>query len=177
MKASYPVLFLFLLTFSGLHTQAFGQEGHVYQAGVASVDITPNTAIRLNGFGGRTEESEGVRQPLFAKALTIGSTDQDTIVILTVDTLGIPDDLKLRVIDKLQHRLELTEDRVVICASHTHSGPMIVNCANTLFGRSIPDDQWQRIVSYTNQLEDKLVSVTEEAWRKRRPSRLSWGLG
>lgn len=177
MKASYPVLFLFLLTFSGLHTQAFGQEGHVYQAGVASVDITPNTAIRLNGFGGRTEESEGVRQPLFAKALTIGSTDQDTIVILTVDTLGIPDDLKLRVIDKLQHRLELTEDRVVICASHTHSGPMIVNCANTLFGRSIPDDQWQRIVSYTNQLEDQLVSVTEDAWRKRRPSRLSWGLG
>ena len=40
-----------------------------YLVGVASVDITPDYPIRLNGFGNRRAESEGVSQPIFAKAL------------------------------------------------------------------------------------------------------------
>ena len=43
-----------------------------HSVGLASVDITPDFAVRLNGFGGRTKESEGVRLPIHARAIAIG---------------------------------------------------------------------------------------------------------
>lgn len=146
-------------------------------AGVASVEITPMHPVRLNGFGGRSRESQGVRQSLFAKALAVGSTDADTVLILTVDTLGIPADLMNRVSAALRERLGLSAERLAICASHTHSGPMIRNCANTLFGKPIPEDQWVRILQYSERLEADLVSVAVRAWQSRRPARVSWGIG
>ena len=42
-----------------------------YRAGVAKVDITPDHPIRLNGFGFRRAESEGVYQKIHARALAI----------------------------------------------------------------------------------------------------------
>lgn len=147
-----------------------------FQVGVASVDVTPSFPIRLNGFGGRVKESEGVRQQLWAKALAVGSSDTDTVVVITVDTLGIPDDLTERVAEKLKaHGLD--RSRLAICASHTHSGPMIRNCANTLFGKPIPEDHWQHILTYSDELETKLVTVAVDALTDRKPSTLSWAVG
>ena len=143
--------------------------------GVAVRDVTPETPIRLNGFGGRTEESQGVRQRLSAKALAIGA-DATAIVLVTVDTLGIPDELTERVARRLAVR-GLSRERLAITATHTHSGPMIVGCANTLFGRPIPADQWARIVAYTGLLEDRIVAAAEAALDDRRPGRVSWGVG
>ena len=60
-----------LLLVSNHSTQA----NDVYQVGVSRVDITPDYAIRLNGFGNRRQESVGVSQQIYAKSLAIsGST-------------------------------------------------------------------------------------------------------
>ncbi|MFN9035069.1 MAG: neutral/alkaline non-lysosomal ceramidase N-terminal domain-containing protein, partial [Planctomyces sp.] len=118
-------------------------------AGNAAVDITPTEPVRLNGFGGRRLESAGIRQRLFARALAFGDTPENTTIILTVDTLGIPDDLAERVWQKIHRQIGIKRENLALCATHTHSGPMIVGCANTLFGTAIPDDQWSRIVSCT----------------------------
>ena len=148
----------------------------LFQVGVASVDVTPSFPIRLNGFGGRVKESEGVRQQLWAKALTVGTSDADSVIVITVDTLGAPDDLTERVAEKLKaHGLD--RNRLAICASHTHSGPMIRNCANTLFGKPIPEDHWQHILTYSDELEGKLVKVAVDALADRKPSHLSWTVG
>ncbi len=61
----------------------------VYRVGVAQVDITPDYPVRLNGFGGRRLESEGVRQRIYAKALAIQSGEQPPLVLVTVDNLGV----------------------------------------------------------------------------------------
>jgi putative membrane-bound dehydrogenase-like protein len=148
----------------------------LFQVGVASVDVTPAFPIRLNGFGGRVKESEGVRQQLWAKALAVGVSDADAVVVITVDTLGVPDDLTERVAEKLK-AYGLERSRLAICASHTHSGPMIRNCANTLFGKPTPEDHWQRILNYSDELEAKLVQVAVDALADRRPSRLSFAVG
>jgi len=158
-------------------TVAVADEPVTYSVGVATVDITPDYPIRLNGFGGRTKESEGVRQRIWAKALAIGTDNRDTFVVITVDTLGIPADLLDRVSAKLQASDGLERARLAICASHTHTGPMIRNCANTLFGRPIPEDQWQTILKYTDELESKLVQVARQALAARQPARLTWGIG
>ncbi len=151
-------------------------EPTLFQVGIASVDVTPSFPIRLNGFGGRTKESEGVRQQIWAKALAIGTSEADAVVVITVDALGVPDDLTERVAETLKtHGLE--RSRLAICASHTHSGPMIRNCANTLFGKPIPEDHWQHILTYSEELEAKLVKVAVDALADRKPSRLSWAVG
>ncbi|MFM7056066.1 MAG: neutral/alkaline non-lysosomal ceramidase N-terminal domain-containing protein [Planctomycetota bacterium] len=147
------------------------------QAGISALDITPAHPVRLNGFGGRSRESQGVRQSLFAKALAVGTSDADTVIIITVDTLGIPADLTNRVAAALETRLHLPRERLAICASHTHSGPMIRNCANTLFGRPIPDDHWNHILQYSEQLESGLIDAAVKAWNDRRPAQLSWAIG
>lgn len=148
----------------------------LFDVGIAAIDVTPSFPIRLNGFAVRVKESEGVRQQLWAKALAVGTSDADTVVVITVDTLGIPDDLTERIAEKLKaHGLE--RSRLAICASHTHSGPMIRNCANTLFGKPIADDHWQHILTYSDELETKLVKVAVDALADRKPSSLSWAVG
>src|SRR5687767_1981129 len=62
--------------------------------GVATVDVTPTTPIRLVGYGSRKTESEGVDARLKAGALAIGG-DADggkpgPAVLIAVDNLGIP---------------------------------------------------------------------------------------
>ena len=146
-------------------------------AGTATVDITPAEPIRLNGFGGRRQESQGIRQRLFARALACGRTASDTVIILTVDTLGIPDELSQRVWQNVAQKTQIPRENLAICATHTHSAPMIVGCANTLFGTPIPADHWQRIVAYTAFLEKQLVDAAVSAFRNRQPAVLSWGIG
>ncbi len=171
----YTVLLLTVSVISAT-IQAAPPEPLQYSVGVAAVDITPTYPIRLNGFGGRTKESAGVRQQIWAKALAVETSQQDTVIVITVDTLGIPDDLTERLAEKLKPQ-GINRSRLAICASHTHSGPMIRNCANTLFGQPIADDQWQTIIKYTNELEAKLEEVAVLALADRKPARLSWGIG
>ena len=48
---------------------------NLIEVGVAQIDITPDYPIRLNGYGSRRTESEGIVQRIWAKALAIGSDD------------------------------------------------------------------------------------------------------
>ncbi|RLS29970.1 MAG: dehydrogenase [Planctomycetota bacterium] len=153
-------------------------------AGLAAVDITPSYPVRPNGFGGRTKESAGVRQTLWAKAIAIGSAaaatsspvPADTVVVITVDGLGIPESLTERVAVRLvAHGID--RPRLAILASHTHSGPMIRDCANTLFGQPIPADHWERILRYSDQLERCLEEVAVAALADLQPAQLAFGIG
>ena len=69
--------------------------------GVAKVDITPDYAIRLTGYGFRRAESEGVAQHLWAKALAIGSDADGPALLLTVDNCGIPDSMRAELLKRL----------------------------------------------------------------------------
>jgi hypothetical protein len=167
---------IFLWTGDRALAQAAAEERFL-AAGVACVDITPSYPVRLNGFGGRRNESAGVRQPLFAKALAVGRTPQEPgVVVVAVDTLGIPDALTERLAARLQS-IGLDRSRIAVCASHTHSAPMIRDCANTLFGEPIPEPHWQHIEQYSDELEAALENVIRQAVADLQPARLEWGVG
>ena len=74
-----------------------------YQVGVARVDITPAYPIRLSGFGGRRNESDGVRQRIWAKALAISAKNEKPAVLFTVDSLG----LRMTMVDEVAAELNL----------------------------------------------------------------------
>src|SRR5262245_26028697 len=62
-----------------------------YEVGLARVDVTPDTPIRLSGFASRLTESTGVREHIFARAMAIRPAHGgEPAVIVTVDSLCIP---------------------------------------------------------------------------------------
>lgn len=149
----------------------------VYSVGVASIDITPEIPIRLNGFGGRREEATGVRQRIFAKALAIGTDDEGPAVLITVDILGIPDAMVDDLAMRLSQQTAVRRERLAVTATHTHSAPMLRGENETIFGVPIPDEHREHIRSYTREFEAKLEQVALDALADRQPSQLHWGVG
>ena len=148
----------------------------VRNVGIARVDITPDFPVRLNGFGGRRDESEGVRQQLWAKALAIDAGADGPAVVIAIDNLGISDDLQQKLAKKLEPA-GIHPARLAVTATHTHSAPLLTGVTPTLFGVPIPTEHQANINRYTHELLEKLEQVALAALKDRRPARMEWGIG
>lgn len=148
-----------------------------FEVGVAAIDITPDVPIRLNGFGSRREEATAVRQPIWAKALAIGSDEEGPVLLIAVEILGIPDQLAEDLATTLSAKSAVTRERLALTATHTHSAPMLAGENETLFGQPIPAEQLRHIRDYTAVFRDKLEQVALAALADRKPAYLSYGIG
>ena len=148
-----------------------------WQAGAASVDITPDYPIRLSGFGSRRTESEGVRQQIWAKALALKFAGDAPALLMSVDNLGIPDSVSAEVGERLKQKRGVDPTRLAITYTHTHTAPMLKGVAPTLYGMPIPSEHQAHIDRYTSELTDKLEQVALEALNDVAPAKLEWGVG
>ncbi len=148
------------------------------RVGVASIDITPDYPIRLNGFGFRRTESEGVTHHIYAKALAFQSDDGNgPAVLIAIDTLGIPDYITQDIAQRLKEKAKLDPTRLAITATHTHTGPMLKNLCPTIFGMPIKSEEQAHIDRYTKEFADKLEQVALKALGDLKPATLEWGTG
>ncbi len=103
----------------------FGQAGEdvALKAGFARVEITCPVGIPLIGSWGKPSES--VLDPLYARAMVLGD-GHSTIAIVSADLLYAPhDEIVGPVRSLIRERCEIAEENVLICATHTHSGPEV----------------------------------------------------
>ena len=149
----------------------------VRQVGAAAVDITPDSPVRLSGYGNRRAPSTGVAQHIFAKALAIGSDDECPAVLVTVDNVGIPGAMREEVLRRLKANTKVEHERFAICSSHTHCAPMLIGMLPNLFGMDIPAEHLSAIERYTRELTDQIEKVVRRALADRKPSTLAWGVG
>jgi hypothetical protein len=154
-----------------------GEDSREYLIGRATADITPDYPVRLNGFGFRRTESEGVRQRIFAKALAIRAQNGEPILLLAADTLCVPDSLAERLAARLKERAGLPRERIAFTATHTHTAPMIHDVAPTIFGTPIPEEHQRRIHRYSREFEAALEKVALAALAEKTPARLSFAIG
>ncbi len=152
-------------------------KSELYEVGVARVDITPDYPIRLNGFGGRRTESEGVRQRIWAKAIAIGNDEQNPAILLTIDSLGIRMPMVDEVARRLRQQAGIKRDHVALTFSHSHTTPKVNGAADTIFSVPIPADHQKHIDRYTAELTDHLTAAALAALKNRKPSRLQWSVG
>ena len=96
-----------------------------WQAGAASVDITPQTPLWLAGYAARTKAAEGTLLPLKAKALALKDAAGHCAVVVTTDICGYPIEVADRIHSKVEERFGLTKENMILSASHTHSGPVV----------------------------------------------------
>ena len=148
------------------------------RVGVAAVDITPDYPVRLSGFGFRRDESAGVTQRIWAKALAFrGDGNDSPAVLVTVDNLGIPTYMTRDVATRLAAKAKVDPARFAVTASHTHTAPMLTNVCPTLFGVPIPPEHQAHIDRYTKELADNLEKVALAALADLKPARVEFGIG
>ena len=107
---------------SAAPVSAVDEKPATLQAGVGMVDITPTGEVTLAGSPSPKKTSE-VKTRLYVRALVL-SADGKKVAIVTLDTLKYPVDLVLKARASIEQATGIPAAHVIICASHTHSGPL-----------------------------------------------------
>jgi hypothetical protein len=91
--------------------------------GFGRQDITPRVGVELCGFGPfRCRHSIGIRDRLWARAMAV-EQDRDTVVVVACDLIGVTLAMTDSVRALVQRQTGLAPERLMVCCSHTHSGP------------------------------------------------------
>ena len=148
-----------------------------WTAGAAAVNITPGQYMWMAGYGSRTAPASGKLTELWAKALVLQAADGNRGVIVTLDLVGIGRKLSDHVCAELEAAYDLKRNQVVICTSHTHSGPVVGRNLAPLHYWGVDQTQRDLIDQYAKQLVAKIVQVVGAAIENGQPCRLQWGSG
>jgi hypothetical protein len=93
------------------------------KGGCAKVNITPPVGISLIGSYGKP--SDDILDELYAKALVLND-GRITIAIVSADLLYTPlEEITNPVRRIIKEKLGIPEQNVLVCATHTHSGPEV----------------------------------------------------
>ena len=134
------------------------------RAGASRVDITPPVGAMLTGFFTRATGSAGVRDPLYATALVVQS-DGSSIALLGCDLLWVHPTLVAEVRDGVEEATGIPGANVMICCSHTHSGP-----PGYIHPNARPVDN-----AYVTVLRYLLIGAVTSAVRELQPVTLHYG--
>jgi hypothetical protein len=121
MKYAFALLILFAVYAAGAPSEKAPTHGGL-NAGVGVVDITPTEAVILAG-SPNPKKSSAVGTRLFVKALVL-AMDKQKVAIVTLDTLKYPVDCVELARQKIEQTTGIGASNVIICASHTHRGPL-----------------------------------------------------
>ena len=171
MRTIFVVTVFLALTAHGV----ISADEPAWQAGFASVKITPEQPIFLAGYASRNMPFKNVDADLFVKAIALKDAKGNKLVIVTSDILGFRESIAGPICDRLQKRTGLRREQILLNSSHTHTGPLLTLDPKPRGNLSSGDVQ--RSVLYTKDLQDKVVRTVEQALEKTEPVKLSWGAG
>ena len=111
------------------------------RAGAASVVITPPLGISMAGYL-VDRKAEGVHDDLYAHGLVVDD-GSGPLAMLSLDLIAISSPTALRIREAVEQETEIPGDRVLIAASHTHTGPATVS----VFATEADEDYIASLVS------------------------------
>ena len=148
--------------------------------GWASRDITPRVPVALRGqFNLRI--ATRVEDPLTLTALAI-EADGEQAVIVSLDVVAVDQIVLDGVRETLRERLpELDPRKVIISATHTHTGPYCSEARGLQKDSDYMDEILARYPGYmsageySGMLIEAIVQAVCEAWESRSEGYLGWG--
>jgi hypothetical protein len=136
-------------------------------AGAAIRDISPTRPMFLMGYTHTERTSTGIHDPLLSSALYL--TDGATpLMIISNDVLFVTKALTGQARQRIKQETGVPEDLILISATHTHSGPVTVDCLCSADDPVVPKVD----PTYLQHLEDGIVAAGVEAWRRAQPAQL-----
>lgn len=161
----------------GLFVAVLGNASAQTRVGASRIDVTPETAIRLSGYAARSSETTQVEQRLYARALAIGASKESAVVVVTVDSIGLPVQVCDAIAAKVHQVDGLKRERLALCSTHSHTAPHLDGLIPHLFGLNLPVDQAARITTYTHRVIDSAAQAVHEALASMREGTLTYGRG
>jgi neutral ceramidase len=163
--------FLVLAVFAvAAETALASRQDGGWKAGVARVNITPLESMWMAGYAARNHPSEGKLHDLWAKALVLEDSSGNLAVLVTMDLVGIRQELSNRIRDALHAKYGLSRDQIILNSSHTHTGPE-TNASRYKF--QLDAVQLRKIENYAERLEKLIINAVEAALKSRQPVQLS----
>jgi hypothetical protein len=150
-----------------------------WTAGLARADITPEGPVWMAGYAARKSPSEGVIQPLHAKALALRDAGGRTIVWITADVIGFDRPFTEAVINQIRDKHKLEREAVALFASHTHTGPTLRVSEESFRALGIDPESpaAKNNFAFRKGLEGKLVQLASDALGAMKPASVSHAVG
>jgi hypothetical protein len=169
MKWSWISLVFFWMSVSLANAQ---ESQGTWKAGVATRIITPQKNIWMAGYASRKEPAAGKAQDLFAKALALEDPRGERFVIVTLDLVGITRAMRDEVARQVEKKYRLPAGRLLLNASHTHSGPLVRPRPSVTYDLS--EEQWRNAEAYMGELQNMLLQVVGAAIEDLQPCQLAY---
>ena len=146
----------------------FSQEKQgILRAGVSKIDITPEFPVMLYGYASRKTLSEGVHDRLSARAVVFENGGKKVVFISS--DLGSYGDSVFSVFQKsILEKFNLNESELFLSTIHSHSSPVL-----SLRTREADIHNTR----YTKELNQKLLTVIDEAFSNLQPVHTAVGVG
>jgi len=147
----------------------FACNGNGLEVGEGVVDITPPYGIEIAGFHrkpGDERRVTGVRHPAVTRALVVRLKDLHAAIV-SLELCGISRDFAGRVQKRIAAKLRIPAENVRICATHTHSMPMLRYMRQ--WGATMPPHP------YIDSVEDNIVESVRLAKEDLAPADLYLG--
>ena len=117
-------------------------------AGAARIKLEPPLGLGMAGYGNRVGSAAGVHDDLAVQALVL-SDGASKVAIAGVDVLALGQRIAYDVRERVAAKSDIDADAIMICATHTHSGPTFNIFATpradakAVDGRSL---EWERAI-------------------------------
>jgi len=139
----------------------------ILRAGIAKIDITPGHPVLLYGYSSRTALSEGVLDPLSARAIVFENSNKKVVLVST--DIGSYGGEVFTVMQKsIMDKFSLKESELFLSTIHSHASPILTLNKE----KGDPAN-----IRYTESLNQKLLTVIGEAFKNLRPVQTGIGTG
>jgi neutral ceramidase len=124
-------------------------------AGCATTTITPPLGIAMGGYWERSGPATAIGDALWAKALVF-SCAGESCALVALDLVALGADSVRRIRGRLEAEVGIAADAVMVCASHTHAGPLTL----AFRGMGALD------TTYIQSVEDAVVVIVQRAYEQ-----------
>ena len=142
-------------------------------AGFGTRDITPPPGVGMSAFSADSRQAVGFRQRLYARAIVLEDDSGERVALVVVDLGMVSLILHRRVADRtLRSGTGIGADRLLLSATHTHSGPgnfFAADGYNQNAGRFLGFDP-----VVTDFLIDGIAGAVEDAASDLQPAIAGW---
>ncbi|MGB9724906.1 MAG: hypothetical protein ACP5QM_05145 [Caldisericum sp.] len=145
----------------------------VISSGFANEIITPNVGLQLAGFLGE-RKAIGTHDDLKVRVFYMSLSNKKHLLLIVFDLLEVPREFSSKIKATLTKKFGIEEDKIIISATHTHSGPEIREFSFKV-DKGSDELQFENGEKLIEFLKEKSIYAVSKAIKKSTPGQLEFG--
>lgn len=134
------------------------------RASAGEVDLKPPVGGYMSGFAARVDPATGIHDPIVARAVLLDAGGS-FLAIVSCDLIGFAPETVADMRRRIAEKSDIPPESVLICCTHTHSGPTSMKLRGVL---GYIDELWLQ------ECQTKIVDLVAGLPSKLQPARIAW---